>query len=144
MVGEKKKVEVNGTLNTAYLSMHVVPDHPITDLLCPCGLPMDISEHPLPHRSRSWCFYFVFFAAVVPLWSSIPLAWAFAIFSLADHKWASYTTLGRSLFFVSCCEVSAPRLRISCCLFFIGHLQYISLLPRAPCRWSARIWTRRS
>ncbi|KIM46112.1 hypothetical protein M413DRAFT_303542 [Hebeloma cylindrosporum] len=66
---------------------------------------MDISEHPLPHRSRSWCFYFVFFAAVVPLWSSIPLAWIFAIISLPDHKWASYTTLGRSLFFVSCCEV---------------------------------------
>ena len=46
---EKKKVEVNGTLNTAYLSMHVVSNHSITafvdshgHLRAPSSTPLEV------------------------------------------------------------------------------------------------------
>ncbi|KAF8913969.1 hypothetical protein CPB84DRAFT_1758047 [Gymnopilus junonius] len=65
----------------------------------------DISEHPHPPRSRDWSFYAVFFLAVVPLWSSVPLAWLFAAYSLYGSRWLSYGTVGRSILFISCCEL---------------------------------------
>ena len=76
----------------------------------PLSSPMsvqDISEHPPLSRSRDWSFYVVFFFAVLPLWSSVPLAWFFAGYSLYDFKWLTYGTIGRAFFFVACCEVSA-------------------------------------
>ncbi|KAF8974489.1 hypothetical protein BDZ97DRAFT_1647027 [Flammula alnicola] len=64
----------------------------------------DISEHLPPQRSRSWSFYIVFFILVVPVWSSVPFAWLFAIYSVYSAKWWAYSVSGRALFFVSCCE----------------------------------------
>ncbi|KDR84375.1 hypothetical protein GALMADRAFT_111650 [Galerina marginata CBS 339.88] len=76
----------------------------------------DISEHPPAPRSRNWSFYFVFFAAVVPVWSSVPLAWVFVPYSLYCSRWLSYSTPARVLFFVSCCEVlfSLYHLHLAC------------------------------
>ena len=59
----------------------------------------DISEDPTPLRSKAWSYYLVLFVAVIPVWSSVPLAWIFTTYSLIV---ASYSTL----FYVALCEVS--------------------------------------
>lgn len=43
---------------------------------------VDISEDPTPIRSKTWSFYIALIAAVLPLWSSVPLAWIFTAYSL--------------------------------------------------------------
>ncbi|KAF8165274.1 hypothetical protein B0H34DRAFT_649014 [Crassisporium funariophilum] len=66
---------------------------------------MDISEHRIPPRSRTWSFYLVFILAVVPLWSSVPLAWVFTVYSLYSGAFWTYAAAGRACFFVASCEV---------------------------------------
>ncbi|KAF9534250.1 hypothetical protein CPB83DRAFT_902204 [Crepidotus variabilis] len=65
----------------------------------------DVSEAPLLPRSRSLSFYVTLLFAVLPLWSSIPLSWLFAGYSLYSGKWRSYHLGWRALFFVALCEV---------------------------------------
>ncbi|KAH9482722.1 hypothetical protein JR316_0004822 [Psilocybe cubensis] len=50
----------------------------------------DLSELPPLPRARSWSFYIVLLAAVVPLWSAIPLAWLYTLYSIYDSKWLAY------------------------------------------------------
>ncbi|PPQ94006.1 hypothetical protein CVT25_009854 [Psilocybe cyanescens] len=64
----------------------------------------DISEHPPPPRSRDWSFYLVLLATVVPLWSAIPLAWLYTVYSFYDHRWLSYGFTRHAFLVVSSCE----------------------------------------
>ncbi|KAF8812512.1 hypothetical protein BYT27DRAFT_7182955 [Phlegmacium glaucopus] len=59
----------------------------------------DISEDPAPLRSKTWSFYVVLFIAVIPLWSSVPLAWIFTAHSLITHSFYN------PLFYIALCEV---------------------------------------
>lgn len=70
----------------------------------------DISEDPMVLRSKTWSFYLVLFVAVIPLWSSVPLAWIFAAHSLITGSFSSI------LFYVALGEVSGTLL-----LFFFAH-----------------------
>ncbi|KAF9483591.1 hypothetical protein BDN70DRAFT_911181 [Pholiota conissans] len=65
----------------------------------------DISEQPVPRRSRTWSFYVVLLFTVIPVFFSVPLAWCFAFYSIYTSKWAAYSSLWITIFFASCYEV---------------------------------------
>jgi hypothetical protein len=61
---------------------------------------MDISEGPTPIRAKTWSFYTALFLAVLPLWSSVPLAWIFTARSFIAGSFSIlfYVALGEVLF----------------------------------------------
>lgn len=65
----------------------------------------DISETPIPPRARDLSFYFVLFFMVIPLWSSVPLSWAFVIHSLFFKNLSAHSFCNRALFAIAACEV---------------------------------------
>jgi hypothetical protein len=65
----------------------------------------DISETPIPPRARDLSFYVVLFFMVIPLWSSVPLSWAFVIRSLFFENLSAHSFFSRTLFAISACEV---------------------------------------
>lgn len=65
----------------------------------------DISETPIPPRARDLSFYFVLFFMVLPLWSSVPLSWAFVIHSLFFKNLGAHSFFNRALFAIAACEV---------------------------------------
>lgn len=72
----------------------------------------DLSETPPPIRSKTLSFYVVLFVLVIPLWSSVPLAWIFAAYSLiAGSKFSI-------LFYIALCEVSVYLYHIHSCSCF--------------------------
>ncbi|KAI0702899.1 hypothetical protein BC835DRAFT_1320187 [Cytidiella melzeri] len=46
----------------------------------------DLSEIYHPRPSRSWTFWLVLFFAVLPIWSLVPLSWAYVIYILRSGK----------------------------------------------------------
>ncbi|PCH41076.1 hypothetical protein WOLCODRAFT_137175 [Wolfiporia cocos MD-104 SS10] len=68
-------------------------------------LAADLAEQLAPSRTRDLSFYVVLFAAVIPLWSIVPLSWAFVIYSLRSGKIWTYAWAGRALFAAALCEV---------------------------------------
>ncbi|PPQ98493.1 hypothetical protein CVT24_003984 [Panaeolus cyanescens] len=83
----------------------------------------DISEVPPLKRTRDWSFYFVFLFAVLPLWSSVPIAWLFVAYSIyiAPNFWL-YGTTKRFFFFIACCEI----------IFSVYHF-YLARRVSGPC-----------
>ena len=77
---------------------------------------MDISEDPLPNRSKTWSFYIALFVAVLPLWSSVPLAWIFTAHSLIAGSFSI-------LFYVALSEVRG-RPSISYYYSWIGQVLF--------------------
>jgi hypothetical protein len=65
----------------------------------------DISETPIPPRARDLSFYVVLFFMVIPLWSSVPLSWAFVIRSLFFENLSAHSFFSRTLFAIAACEV---------------------------------------
>jgi len=65
----------------------------------------DIAEIPDQPRRRSPSFYIVLLLLVTPLWSSIPLSWAFVFYSLRSGRIWSFAWQGRTLFTLALCEV---------------------------------------
>ncbi|TFK29412.1 hypothetical protein FA15DRAFT_752858 [Coprinopsis marcescibilis] len=65
----------------------------------------DISELQEPLLRRTRCFYTTLFTLVLPIWSVIPLSWAFVLYSLYTGRVWLYKTLGVSFFLVALCEV---------------------------------------
>ncbi|GJE84212.1 alpha/beta hydrolase [Phanerochaete sordida] len=65
----------------------------------------DISEKLHLPRRRALSFYIVLIIAVFPLWSVIPLSWAFVVYSLHSGNIWSYTWKGLALFAVALAEV---------------------------------------
>ena len=63
---------------------------------------MDVSEDPTPIRPKTWSFYITLFVAVLPLWSSVPLAWIFTAHSLIAGSFSI-------LFYLALGEVSGHR-----------------------------------
>jgi hypothetical protein len=68
-------VQIPRTPDHTQRSARVIRGEPVTIM-------MDISEAPTPIRSKTWSFYVVLLVAVLPLWSSVPLAWIFTAHSL--------------------------------------------------------------
>ncbi|KAF5344126.1 hypothetical protein D9758_008873 [Tetrapyrgos nigripes] len=69
-------------------------------------MPSDSSELPhAPPSRRTWSYYFVLLVLVAPLWSSVPLSWAFVIYSLRFGKIWSYSWPGLLLFALTLSEV---------------------------------------
>ena len=72
---------------------------------------MDVSEDPTPVRSKTWSFYVALFVAVLPVWSSVPLAWTFTAHSLIAGSFSI-------LFYLALGEVSTlPAISCSCSWF---------------------------
>lgn len=65
----------------------------------------DISETPSPPRARDLSFYVVLFFLVIPLWSSVPLSWAFVFHSLFFENLSAHSFFRRALFAIAACEV---------------------------------------
>lgn len=62
----------------------------------------DVSEIYVPRPSRSWTYWLVLFFAVAPIWSLVPLSWAYVIYILRTGKvwtlgWKGYITFGWAL-----------------------------------------------
>ncbi|KAI0773436.1 hypothetical protein BC629DRAFT_1583095 [Irpex lacteus] len=62
----------------------------------------DVSEINVPRPSRSWTYWLVLFFAVAPIWSLVPLSWAYVIYILRTGKvwmlgWKGYITFGWAL-----------------------------------------------
>jgi hypothetical protein len=95
----------------------------------------DPSEVPYPvptHRSLS--YYFVLLVLVAPLWSSVPLSWAFVLYSLRSGKIWSFSWPGHLLFILTLFEVgsdttSNPTTYLHN-ISLAGHLQRIPLPSR--------------
>jgi len=88
----------------------------------------DISDSQPPRRRRTLSFYLVFLLLVVPFWSLVPLAWAFAFYSLHSYNYQTYGVAKCVLFSVSCCEVPLLFFRgltYSDYTFGLGHFQYL-------------------
>ncbi|KAJ8086715.1 hypothetical protein PM082_005538 [Marasmius tenuissimus] len=63
---------------------------------------IDISELPDPPRKRTLSFYFVFLFLVLPLWSVVPLSWAYVLHTLIYSR---ITSKNLFLFAFTFCEV---------------------------------------
>lgn len=64
----------------------------------------------LPPR-RDLTFWLVLLFAVLPIWSIVPLSWAFVFYALRSGGLWSYAWQGKALFAAALCEVrpSDPR-----------------------------------
>ncbi|KAH8113258.1 hypothetical protein DFH11DRAFT_1689439 [Phellopilus nigrolimitatus] len=65
----------------------------------------DISETPPPAVRRDASYYFVLFFFVGPIWSVVPVSWAYVLHSLSYWKILSYSSKGQVLFVLALCEV---------------------------------------
>lgn len=76
----------------------------------------DISElHDVP-RTRNASYYFALIFLVGPLWCSIPFAWIYVIYALANGKIYTYGAQGKALLVLALAEVglcTIPQLSIS-------------------------------
>ena len=66
----------------------------------------DISEMCHPRPSRSWTYWLVLFVAVLPVWSVVPLSWAFVIYALRTGKLWTFGFKGWVGFAFAVVEVS--------------------------------------
>jgi len=66
----------------------------------------DISEIPDQRRHITLSFWLALIFGVLPLWSQIPLAWAFVIYSIKTGSIWSFAWKGRLLFVVALCEAA--------------------------------------
>ncbi|KDQ56378.1 hypothetical protein JAAARDRAFT_36545 [Jaapia argillacea MUCL 33604] len=86
---------------------------------------VDVSEKALPPRRRDFSFYVVLVCAVIPLWSVIPLSWAFVLHTLWTGKVWILSWHGKGWFAAALCEV----------FFSIHQLQlarFVSTTPPKP------------
>ena len=66
----------------------------------------DIAEILHQPRSKTLSFYLVLLIAVLPIWSIVPAAWAFVVYSLHSGLVWTFAWRGKLLFAVALCEVS--------------------------------------
>lgn len=81
-------------------------------------------------RTRRLSYYLVLLLVVAPVWSFVPLSWAFIIYVLYSSQVWSFAWRGRLFFAVALCEVrpddlDIPRLHHQPC--FPGIFQLLSL-----------------
>ncbi|TCD64755.1 hypothetical protein EIP91_003646 [Steccherinum ochraceum] len=65
----------------------------------------DISEQAQQQRKRTKSFYFVLFCAVVPVWSAVPLSWAYVLYTLYSGSVSTSDWRSTSLFAITLTEV---------------------------------------
>lgn len=80
------------------------PEHP-NESIYPRHVFDDISEKQLEPRPRTLSFYFVLFFAVIPVWSVIPLSWAFVAYALYTRGFQESDWGWRALLALASCEV---------------------------------------
>ena len=66
----------------------------------------DIAEILHQPRSKTLSFYLVLLIAVLPIWSIVPAAWAFVVYSLHSGLVWTFAWRGKLLFALALCEVS--------------------------------------
>ncbi|KAF8663421.1 hypothetical protein AX16_000992 [Volvariella volvacea WC 439] len=66
---------------------------------------MDVAELPPAPRRYTLSFFLVLFCFVLPLWSSVPLAWVFVVHALHTGRLLHYSYPGKLLFALSFAEV---------------------------------------
>ena len=76
---------------------------------------IDLSDSDAPHvpPKRDLSFYVVFLAAVLPIWSLVPLSWIVVIHALYSGKVWSLALEGRIFYFIALCEVSQSHQQTS-------------------------------
>lgn len=77
----------------------------------------DIAEVLDQPRKRSASYYIVLLLLVLPVWSVVPLSWAFVAYALRTGTIWSFAWPGRFVFTIAFCEVGraqhSPTLRDS-------------------------------
>ena len=64
-----------------------------------------VAETPFPPARRDLTFYLVLLFAVAPIWSVVPLSWAFVIYALHYGLIWTFSWRGWALFVVALSEV---------------------------------------
>lgn len=72
----------------------------------------DIAERPHTPPRRDLSFYIVLIVAVIPLWSAVPLSWAFVLYSLRSGNIWSYAWKGQILFAFALVEVRYDQVNL--------------------------------
>ncbi|RDB16848.1 hypothetical protein Hypma_002467 [Hypsizygus marmoreus] len=67
--------------------------------------PIGAVESPVRKPPRTWEFYVALICLIIPLWSSIPLAWLFVGYALGSGRIWSFKCPGIALFTLTLCEV---------------------------------------
>lgn len=67
----------------------------------------DLAEMLHPPRRKTLSFYLVLLIAVLPIWSIVPAAWAFVVYSLHSGLLWTFAWPGKVLLALALCEVSA-------------------------------------
>lgn len=76
----------------------------------PATIVEDLAEKtPIP-RTRSLDFYAVLVLVVLPVWSVVPLSWAFVAYTLLSSKFLTFGWTGFGVFAGAACEVSTISL----------------------------------
>ncbi len=92
----------------------------------------DIAEKTYPPRTRSLSFYLVLLFVVVPVWSVVPLSWAFVVCVLYSGRIWSLAWRGRLSLAVALCEVrfyDPDHFSTASLTLPTGLIQPVSLLP---------------
>lgn len=71
----------------------------------------DLAEKPYPPRRKDLSFYLVLLFAVIPVWSAVPVSWAFVVYALRSGQIWSFAWRGRLSFAVALCEVRFLHIR---------------------------------
>ena len=88
-----------------------------------------VAETPFPPPKRDLTFYLVLLIAVAPVWSIVPLAWGYVIYTLHTGSIWAFTWKGWCLFSLALCEVR-PSDRCRQC---IPYLIYSTLRFSSAC-----------
>ena len=87
------------------IDMNKATENPIQSDSKAAEIIEDISEKLHLPRRRDLSFYLVLILAVLPLWSIVPLSWAFVIYSLRSGAIWWYSWKSQALFAVALVEV---------------------------------------
>ena len=66
---------------------------------------LDLAEQLHISRRRDITFYVALFVGVIPVWSIVPLSWAFVLYVLRSGKIWSLSLFGSVVFIAALCEV---------------------------------------
>ncbi|EKM59225.1 uncharacterized protein PHACADRAFT_249515 [Phanerochaete carnosa HHB-10118-sp] len=102
--------------------MKTVAENPIENRSQAAKIYEDLSEKAHLPRRRDLSFYFVLIIAVLPVWSAVPLSWAFVVYSLYSGNVWSLTWKGQILFAIGLVEVffSVYHYHLSRCITEAG------------------------
>jgi len=98
----------------------------------------DIEEVSFIPPGRSWLFYLVLVFIVIPLWSTIPIAWMSVIYTLWFGSFFRLSWTGKTWFAIAFCEVgktscqSPTALTTTKVLFSVHHYDLVRSISGPP------------